>query len=73
MSAARKNREKKVAAGEVPPMKKPGPRKKNGKGHLDVLNGALEAANGTKDIWVVVAEDGDTKEYKASLSLDLIG
>ena len=65
MSRARKKRVKLEASGEVEKPKRRSPR--NGHG-LDVLNGALEAANGTKEVWEVIAEDGDRKEFKGKLA-----
>jgi len=41
-------------------------KKRNGEepANLDLFNQALTAANGIKEIWQVVAEDGDEKEFR---------
>jgi hypothetical protein len=71
MSAAKKKRDK--APKENPDVEsakvsKPrGPYKKRSSedtSNLGMFNKALAATNGTKEIWQVVAEDGDQKEFR---------
>ena len=60
MSAARAKRAADGASGEV---KKPKRKVKSGTG-LDMFNKALTAANSGKEVWQVVADDGDLKEFR---------
>lgn len=47
--------------GDAEPVKRRG--KSNGKGELEAANAALRAANGAKDHFLIVADDGDSEEF----------
>jgi hypothetical protein len=70
MSVAKKKRDKDpkedqdTTNGEVKTTRPYKKRNSNPPGDLGVFNKALDAANGTKEIWQVVAEDGDQKEFR---------
>jgi len=52
------------------PVKRAGrpPNKPDATNSLDMFNKALAAANGSREVWEVVADDGDRKEYRGRLA-----
>lgn len=67
-AAAKRNSNKKNEpqgeSAEADKPRRPYKKRNSGGSNLDVFNQALTAANGTKEIWQVVAEDGEEKEFR---------
>lgn len=64
MTAASKRRYAASSSAEVPEPELKAKKRKKSDNALDFFNTALDAANGSKEIWEVVAEDGDRKEFR---------